>query len=148
MVCKEVGHLKKSCPGKSKKQSAWKEEWLEHDPVLEIYDEKGPVVLDGDSHVISMNSASFIGKLKIFSPALFSSLSMKEMEWLQRLFSDITVRSEPSVNFSKSEIVKQRVFGSGFWVKGCFQGKVTLRVAYLLKKGEWDWRGRLFLWGF
>jgi hypothetical protein len=56
--------------------------------------------------------------LKIFSPALFSSLSMKELEWLQRLFSDNTVRSELSVDISESEFLKERDIGSKIWEKG------------------------------
>jgi hypothetical protein len=48
-----------------------------------------------------MNSTTFIGKLKKFSLALYSSLSLKELDWLHSLFSDLNVRSEPSVNLSK-----------------------------------------------
>jgi hypothetical protein len=73
---------------------------------------KGSTELNEDSQGSSMNYASYIGMLKIFSPTLFLSLSMNEVEWLQKTISDDNVRYELSVDVSESEFVKQRDIGS------------------------------------
>jgi len=42
MIVKEVGHLKNTFPGKTKKQSAWKEDWSKTGQDSGFYDDAGP----------------------------------------------------------------------------------------------------------
>jgi hypothetical protein len=130
-----VGNLKKTCPGKTKKQSTWKEEWSEIDPTPGFSNEKGENVLEGDSLINSMNSTTFIGKLKFISPALYLSLSSKELDWLQSIFLDFFVSLEPSISTSKSRLSNQRDFSLGELGEGLGLGFVHAKGFTLDEEG-------------
>jgi hypothetical protein len=85
LVCKEVGHLQNTCPGKIRKQSTWKVDWSERSTDAGFSAVKGANSMEEDSIINSINLTSFIGKLKLHAPALFSSLSSKKLDWLHSL---------------------------------------------------------------
>lgn len=85
LICKEVGHLKLFCPNTFKKQSPF---FLDSDVGLEFeshWSANNTIVTceEGASSSLDLASDSLIGKIKSFSPTLFSSLSMFDLALLR-----------------------------------------------------------------
>ena len=89
-----MGHLNKSCPVRFKKQfevvSPSTEEWVVNQYALRKYFEKLVTFQDRDSQSLTLDSDLVLGKLKILSPTLFSSLNLKELKMIQDACLDIS----------------------------------------------------------
>jgi hypothetical protein len=97
---------------------------------------KGANFLEEESLYNSIDSTSFIGKLKLHTPALFLSLSSKELDWLQSFSSDLCVNSEPSLNSSKSVTVTKILLTCTTQGEGLALGSMCEEGFLLMKRGR------------